>query len=178
MQQPPRKQHSEKDRLSALVKLRVLDSPFESVFDTITKVATEVCGTPIALISLIDEKRQWFKSNIGMDGVCETPRDIAFCAYTIQSDDLLEITDATLDDRFWDNPLVTGHPEIRFYCGAPLKLPMGEKIGSLCVLDTKANYLNEAQRIALKGLAKLVVELLVVREANIRARLHEAEALE
>lgn len=170
MKEQSPKKHSEQERLSALIKLRVLDSPFETVFDTITRVAAEICGTPIALISLVDEKRQWFKANIGMDGVCETPREISFCAHTIQTDDLLEISDATQDERFWDNPLVTGNPEIKFYSGAPLKMPMGENIGSLCVLDTKVNYLNETQRIALKGLAKIIADLLVAREVNIRSR--------
>ena len=158
----------EQNRLNALLKLKVLDSPFETIFDTITRIASDVCGTPIALISLVDDKRQWFKANVGLEGVTETPRSISFCTHTIQSDSLLEVPDATQDERFWDNPLVTGNPDIRFYCGAPIKMPMGENIGSLCVIDTKPNYLNEHQRKTVEGLAKLVSQLLVLREINIK----------
>lgn len=165
----------ERQRLNSLHKLQILDSPFEKVFDTITKVASNVCGTPIALITLVDEKRQWFKANVGLSGMTETPREVAFCAHTIESDELLEIPDATQDERFVNNPLVTGNPDIRFYCGAPIKLPMGENIGSICVLDTKANYLNDAQRKTLEGFAQIISELLVAREVNIRARLSEQQ---
>lgn len=158
----------EQHRLNALLKLKVLDSPFETIFDTVTRIASDVCGTPIALISLLDDKRQWFKANVGLECVTETPRDISFCTHTIENDDLLEIQDASQDERFWDNPLVTGNPNIRFYCGAPIKLPMGENIGSLCVIDTKPNYLNEHQRKTIEGLAKLVAQLLVLREINLK----------
>lgn len=158
----------EQSRLNALLKLKVLDSPFETIFDTVTRIASDVCETPIALITLVDENRQWFKANVGMGCVTETPRDISFCTHTIESDELLEISDATQDERFWDNPLVTGNPEIRFYCGVPIKLPMGENIGSLCVIDTKPNYLNEHQRKTIEGLAKLVAQLLVLREINLK----------
>lgn len=158
----------EQNRLNALLKLKVLDSPFETIFDTITRIASDVCGTPIALITLVDDKRQWFKSSVGMGCITETPREISFCTHTIESDVLLEVPDATQDERFWDNPLVTGDPTIRFYCGAPIKLPMGENIGSLCVIDTKANYLNEHQRKTVEGLAKLVSQLLVLREINLK----------
>ncbi|MES2579096.1 MAG: GAF domain-containing protein [Pseudomonadota bacterium] len=158
----------EQHRLNALLKLKVLDSPFETIFDTVTRIASDVCGTPIALISLLDDKRQWFKANVGLECVTETPRDISFCAHTIENDDLLEIQDASQDERFWDNPLVTGNPNIRFYCGAPIKLPMGENIGSLCVIDIKPNYLNEHQRKTIEGLAKLVSQLLVLREINLK----------
>ncbi len=167
--------NKELQRIKSLRRLQVLDSPFEKVFDTITQVASNVCGTPIALISLIDEKRQWFKSNVGLAGLSDIPLEDAFCAHTIEANELLEVPDATQDDRFVNNPLVTGNPDIRFYCGAPIKLPMGENIGSICVIDTKANYLNDAQRKTLEGLALIVSELLVVREVNIRARLSEQE---
>jgi len=158
----------EQKRLSALLKLKVLDSPYETIFDTITRMAGDVCGTPIALITLVDDKRQWFKSSVGIGDITETPREISFCTHTIQNDTLLEVPDATQDERFWDNPLVTGNPDIRFYCGAPIKLPMGENIGSLCVIDTKANYLNEHQRKTLEGLATLVSQLLILREINLK----------
>jgi len=158
----------EQRRLNALHKLKVLDSPFETIFDTITRMASDVCGTPIALISLIDDKRQWFKSNIGLEGIKETPRDISFCQYTIENEGLLEIQDATQDERFWDNPLVTGNPDIRFYCGVPIKLPLGENIGSICVIDVKPNCLNEHQRKTIEGLAKVVSQILVLREINLK----------
>ena len=165
-----KKQYNEKESINGSLKLKILDATFETVFDSITKVAAEICGTPIALISLFDDKRQWFVANVGLDGDCEISREVSFCTHTIQDDVLLEVPDATQDDRFMDNPLVTGDPEIRFYCGAPIKLPMGEIIGSLCVIDTVTRYLNETQRIALKGLAKVIADLLVAREVNIRSR--------
>lgn len=168
----------EQNRLNALLKLKVLDSPFETIFDTITRLASDVCGTPIALISLVDDKRQWFKANVGLESVMQTPRDISFCTHTIESDVLLEVPDATQDERFWDNPLVTGNPDIRFYCGAPIKLPMGENIGSLCVIDTKPNYLNEHQRKTVEGLAKLVSQLLVLREINLKNSHLETQSLD
>ena len=158
----------EQNRLNALLKLKVLDSPFETIFDTVTRIASDVCGTPIALISLVDDKRQWFKANVGLECVTETLREISFCTHTIENDGLFEVPDATQDERFWDNPLVTGNPDIRFYCGAPIKLPMGENIGSLCVIDTKPNYLNEHQRKTVEGLAKLVSQLLVLREISLK----------
>ena len=133
------------------LKLMIVDASFETVFDSITKVASEICGTPIALISLIDDKRQWFIANVGLDSYHETNREVSFCTHTVQDDVLLEVPDATQDDRFMDNPLVTGNPEIRFYCDVPIKLPLGEIIGSLCVIDTVTRYLNETQRIALRG---------------------------
>lgn len=158
----------EQHRLNALLQLKVLDSPFETVFDSVTRMASDICETPIALISLLDDKRQWFKSNVGLEEITETPRESSFCRYTIAQDEILEIPDATQDERFWENPLVLGHPEIRFYCGVPIKLPMGENIGSLCVIDNKPNYLNATQRKTMQGLAKLVAQLLVLREINVK----------
>ena len=156
----------ENRRLTALQHLKVLDSPFETIFDSITRMASDVCGTPIALISLVDENRIWFKSNVGLESFIETPRDGSFCQQTLVNEELLEIPDATLDERFWDNPMVTAHPDLRFYCGVPIKLPMGEIIGAICVLDLKPNYLNDCQRKTIEGLAKLVSQLLVLREIN------------
>lgn len=103
-----------------------------------------------------------------MQGVTETPREGSFCTHTIEQDSLFEVQDATQDERFWDSPMVTGNPDIRFYCGVPIKLPMGENIGALCVIDTKPNYLNEHQRKTIEGLAKLVSQLLVLREINLK----------
>ncbi len=158
----------EQKRLEALRKLKILDSPFESLFDTITRSISEVCNTPIALISFADEDRQWFKSIVGIDGVRQTPRELGLCAETILSDEILEICDATVDGRFLDNPLVIGSPYIRFYAGAPISLPLGERIGSLCVIDTKPNKLNEYQKAALAGFAKVISQALLIRDVNSR----------
>ena len=158
----------ERNRLSALQYLKVLDSPFETIFDSIARMASDVCGTPIALISLVDENRVWFKSNVGLESIIETPRDGSFCQHTLENEELLEIPDAALDERFWDNPMVLGHPDLRFYCGVPIKLPMGEIIGAICVMDLKPNYLNDCQRKTIEGLAKLVSQLLVLREINLK----------
>ncbi len=155
-------------RLNALHKLKVLDSPFETIFDSVTRLLSDVCGTPMALITLVDDNRNWFKANVGLENILETPRQTSFCNHTIETETLLEINDATQDERFWDNPLVIGNPEIRFYCGVPITLPMGENIGAICVLDTKPNYLNECQRKTIVGLAKLVSQLLVLREINLK----------
>ncbi len=158
---------NESERLKALAKLNVLDSPYEALFDAITQVASQVCGTPIALISLIDADRQWFKANVGLPGVTETPREIAFCGHAILGDNVLEVPDATLDIRFALNPLVTGEPEIRFYAGAPITLPMGEKIGTLCVIDHVDSHLQPHQIETLAGLANVVAKALVARNMTL-----------
>ena len=158
----------EQRRLKALNQLKILDSPFETIFDSMTRMASDVCGTPIALISLMDEKKLSFKANVGLEDFLEAPRDGSFCQQVLVDEKLVEIPDATLDDRFWDNPMVTGHPALRFYCGVPIKLPMGEIIGAFCVLDLKPNYLNECQRKTIEGLANLVSQLLILREINLK----------
>lgn len=158
----------EQKRLKALKHLNVLDSPFEAVFDSVTHLASEVCGMPIALIALIDEHRQWFKANTGLPGIIETPRATGMCARTILQDDLLEINDATEDAIFFNNPYVMGEPFIKFYAGVPIKLPLGENIGTLCVIDTKPNKLNEFQIITLKGLARITSHLLVARRVSLQ----------
>lgn len=156
-------------RLTALRKLKILDSPYEALFDAITVAASEICSSPMALISFVDEDRQWFKSNIGLEGVTETPREIAFCAHTIMAEGTMEVHDASLDNRFKDNPLVTGDPNIRFYAGAPITLPLGEKIGTICVLDKKANVLHDSQKRALESLAKVIAQALIIRDSHLRA---------
>lgn len=156
-------------RLQALRKLKILDSPYETMFDHITRATGEICKTPIALISFVDEDRQWFKAKVGLDGVSETPRELAFCADTILTPEILEVPDTHLDERYQDNPLVIGYPHIRFYAGAPIALPLGERIGSLCVIDTKPNKLNEYQKAALEGLAKVISHALLIRDSNLRA---------
>ncbi len=160
---PPRKYETES--LEALRALEVLDSAPEVEFDALVKVATLVCGVPISLISLIDVDRQWFKANEGLDGVSETPRELAFCAHAVRGDDLFEVPDATLDERFADNPLVTGQPDIRFYAGAPLRLSNGVRVGTLCVIDRQPRTLNETQRGVLQQLAVAAVRALEGRLA-------------
>lgn len=154
---------TELKRLKALYKLKILDSPYETLFDNITKVASTICETPISLISLIDENRQWFKSAHGLEDVRETPRDQAFCAHTILTNDVMEVPNALIDVRFKENPLVLDAPAIRFYAGAPITLPMGERIGTLCVIDTSPRKLTGTQLKALEGLAKVVSNCLIMQ---------------
>jgi len=164
-------------RLAALRGLGVLDTAPEEAFDTITRAAAQLCGTPIALISLVDEQRQWFKSNVGLAQVTETPRDVSFCDHAIRSADLLEVTDATLDSRFRANPLVTGEPGIRFYAGAPIALPGGERVGTVCVIDRVPNHLADHQRTMLQGLARIAGAMLTQRRQLLAAtsQLSESE---
>ncbi|WP_199610125.1 sensor histidine kinase [Flocculibacter collagenilyticus] len=166
---------SEQDRILTLQNYAVLDSDEETLFDDITFVAAEICEVPIALISLIDSDRQWFKSRFGLDAK-ETPRNIAFCAHAILSDEIIEIPDAKLDPRFEDNPLVTGAPYIRFYAGAPLIAPNGEKIGTLCVIDREPKRLDDKQKNLLKVLARDVVAQLEIR--NKTQALKESQELQ
>lgn len=164
----------ERRRLERLRALRLLDSPPEPVFDRLVRLAAIACDTPIALVSLIDEHRQWFKANIGLPHVQETPRDVAFCAVTIESEELLEICDATTDTRFQSNPLVVGDPGIRFYAGAPLSLPSGERIGTLCAIDRVPKKLDSRQRALLVELAALASQALLLRDAGAVTRAEQA----
>lgn len=160
-------QLSEAQRIESLRRLKVLDTPSDSVFDGLVEVAAAVCGVPISLISLIDNDRQWFKANIGLPGVTETPREVAFCNHTIQSDnDILEICDASVDPRFSANPLVTGHPDIRFYAGHVLRLDDGAIAGTLCVIDRVPKHLNQQQRIILASLANAAAKILETRRIH------------
>ena len=124
------------NRLKALDQYSIMDSAPEKDFDDLTELAGYICQTPIALISLLDNKRQWFKSKLGIT-VCETPIDQAFCAHAIRETDIFVVNNALEDPRFKDNPLVTSGPEIRFYAGAPLITPDGTAIGTLCVINNK-----------------------------------------
>ena len=151
-------QHSEEERrLRSLRDLQLLDTDAEERFDRLTRLAATVLGTPIALVSLVDRDRQWFKSRVGLD-VAETTRDIAFCSHAIvaDSDDVFIVEDATLDDRFADNPLVTGDPSIRFYAGQPLHDTNGMPVGTLCVIDHEPRVMTAMQRDALARIAALV----------------------
>ncbi len=160
-------------RLRALEAYRIMDTDPEPLFDDITAVAAELCGTPIALISLLDDHRQWFKARHGLD-VTETPRAIAFCDYTIRTPEPLVVPDATQDARFAGNPLVTGDMHVRFYAGAPLRTPDGHGLGSLCVVDSTPRTLTEGQVGALQALSRQVVALLEARRVSAQL----AEALE
>ncbi len=156
----------------------MLDSSPEAEFDALVKVASIVCGVPISLISLIDVDRQWFKANVGLAGVSETPREIAFCAHAVLGDGLFEVQDATQDARFADNPLVTGQPDIRFYAGAPLRLSSGVRVGTLCVIDRQPRTLDESQRNVLQQLsvaaARALEGRLAMRKMHAAAQVLQA----
>ena len=160
---PPLPADHEAERLRVLHALRVLDTAPEPLFDSIARLASQVCGTPIALLSLVDGERQWFKANVGLDGVSQTPRAMAFCAHAIGGDALFEVGDATIDPRFASNPLVTGDPSIRFYAGAPLALPGGQRVGTLCVIDRVQRQLEPAQAALLQALAAIATQALQMR---------------
>lgn len=154
---------AEAKRLEALNSYNVMDTLPEKEYDAITRLASYICQVPIALISLIDEERQWFKSSIGLD-IDQTPRADAFCNHTILSDHILEIDNAAEDETFKNNPFVTGSAHIRFYAGAPLIDPDGHHLGSLCVIDTVPRKLNDQQRDALRTLASEVMSHLLLRK--------------
>jgi GAF domain-containing protein len=155
----------EKKRLKVLWQYDVLDTVPEEVFDDLTELAARICEAPIALISLVDESRQWFKSRVGVT-VKETSRDVSFCAYAINQRDLFIVPDATRDARFADNPLVVSEPRIRFYAGAPLVTPDGHALGTLCVIDKVPRQLRPDQQQALRILARHVVSQLELRRRS------------
>jgi diguanylate cyclase (GGDEF)-like protein/PAS domain S-box-containing protein len=164
---------NEIERLLALEEYDILDTPVDPLFDSLTELAAKICGAPIALVSLIDHDRQWFKSVYGGSGITETPRDIAFCSHAILEDQLMEVPDASLDARFHDNPLVVADPKIRFYAGMPLRTPQGFGLGTLCVIDHQPRHLTAAQRHALDTLSRVVTALLERRKVDLR--LHASE---
>ena len=162
MKEPPIPQN-EKERLEALKEYQILDTLPEALYDDITKLASEICDTPISLISLVDDKRQWFKSHHGLS-VSETEKRLAYCAHAINDpDNILEVPDAFEDERFHDNPLATGEPHVRFYAGAPLKDKQGNALGTLCVIDNKPRNLTKVQKECLKALSRQVIALLELR---------------
>ncbi|MFN8059033.1 MAG: ATP-binding protein [Vicinamibacterales bacterium] len=162
---------NEAERLALLKSSGILDTPSEPAFDEIAHLAALVAGVPIALVSFVDERRQWFKARVGID-VCETSRDVAFCAHAILNPDTpLIVTDATADPRFRDTALVTGDPFIRFYAGFPLKVPGAMALGTLCVIDRKPRTLTPEQLAALAGLSRRVI-----REMEVHAALNELQS--
>ena len=163
----PRKPANEEARIQALHGLNLLDSAPEERFDRLTRLAKRLFNVPIALVTLVDKDRQWFKSCVGLDAT-ETSRDISFCGHAILKDDLLLVRDAREDERFHDNPLVTGEPNIRFYAGYPLTVPTGNKLGTLCLIDTKPRDLDEEERALLRDLAEMAEqELTAVQMASM-----------
>lgn len=153
------------ERLRSLRELLILDTPPEERFDRIARFAAEEFEVPTVLVSLVDEQRQWFKARVGFTP-CESPRETSFCGHAILQDDLLIIEDALQDPRFADNPQVIGEPFIRFYAGAPLRLPNGAAVGTLCLIDGKPGRLDRFGRAILGSLRDLVVEELRRREAG------------
>ena len=163
---------NEEDRLRRLYELGILDTLEEQAYDDLARLASEICKTPIALVSLVDRDRQWFKSHIGLDAR-ETPRKFAFCAHAILGDDVFVVEDSGKDERFFDNPLATGAPHVKFYAGAPLVMSDNNKLGTLCVIGNEARAISADQKEALKALARQVVSQL-----ELRLKLKELEILD
>lgn len=143
----------EEHRLSTLKALGLLDTPPDERFDVITRTAASLFGMPISLVSLVDANRQWFKSRTGLDAQ-ETPRNVSFCGHAILGSEILVVDDARKDERFNDNPLVTGAPHVRFYAGRPLSAPNGQRIGTLCLIDRRSRALTPEQRDLLENLGR------------------------
>lgn len=176
----------EQARLSSLYRYRVLDTPPEHDFDVCASMAAEICDAPVALISLVDRDRQWFKSEIGL-GTRETPLVSSICRHAILQKGLFVVPDTTMDERFRDNPLVTGEPHLRFYAGALLESSDGQPLGTLCVLDRQPRSLTPSQGRALQILARQVMTLfelrlalqeLAERNAALKSARHEIRQLE
>ena len=163
----PAKPADENARIDTLRALNILDTSPEERFDRLTRLAKRLFGVPIALVSLVDADRQWFKSCVGLCA-SETPRDISFCGHAILGDDILVVPDALADERFHDNPLVSGDPNIRFYAGCPLKVANGSKLGTLCLIDVKPRDLDDDDRALLRDLARMAEqELAAVQLATM-----------
>jgi diguanylate cyclase (GGDEF)-like protein len=168
---------NEDSRLAELQDLEILDTLPEQAYDDITYLASAICKAPIALVSLVDRDRQWFKSRVGLT-ITETPRSVAFCAHAIlEPTNILVVNDARNDDRFSGNPLVTKDPAIRFYAGTPLVTSQGNALGTLCVIDTEPRELTDEQAHSLHALARQVVAQLELRRTVGRLRKKDSEHL-
>lgn len=168
----PQRPDNEPERLQCLLSMSVLDTRPEERFDRLTRIAQSIFGVPIVLISLVDTERQWFKSKQGTN-LRETPRDISFCGHAILQNDIFFVPDALRDARFFDNPLVIGPPNIRFYAGLPLSGQNGLKVGTLCIIDTKPRELTDEDISALRDIADCVEdELMLTNEKLIETKLH------
>lgn len=172
---------NEEQRLKALSEYRILGSRPEESYDNITRIAALACNVPIALISLVDRERQWFKSKVGV-AVNETSRDISFCAHTILNPDPMVVEDALFDQRFKDNPLVTEEPHIRLYAGFPLETPTEDRLGTLCVIDRIPKSLTNTQFKIMQSLANQVVVQLELRKRSFAlmeefCRMHNNQGL-
>lgn len=166
--------HNESERLKALEHYGIPDTPPDAILDSITQATANLCKTKVALISLVDSSRQWFKSCVGMS-VKETSRNLAFCSHAIlQPTELMEVEDRRLDERFVDIPLVTGDPRIRFYAGKPLITADNYALGTLCVIDHKPRQLSNAQRDGISHLAQITVGLLDERQRLRTAAIEQA----
>jgi GAF domain-containing protein len=154
--QQPAKPDNEEERLATLHGLEILDTARDDRFDRYTRISARIFDMPIAIISLVDRDRQWFKSIEGLDAE-ETPRKFSFCGHAILGNEVFEVRNARRDQRFRDNPLVIDQPHIRFYAGAPLKAPDGHKLGTLCIIDKVPRQLSDEEKTMLKNLANMVV---------------------
>jgi GAF domain-containing protein len=175
---PAPKPANEAERLTALQQYRVLDTLPEAVYDDLVFIASQICQTPIALVSLVDGDRQWFKAKVGLDAE-QTPRDLAFCAHAIlQPDEVFQVPDATRDERFNTNPLVTSDPSIRFYAGVPLVTADGLAVGTLCAIDRTPRELSVDQQRALRALSREVMMQMELRRtiASLEQSLATANA--
>ncbi len=178
----PQKPANEAERIDSLRSLNILDTTPEERFDRLTRIAKRLFGVPIALVSLVDTDRQWFKSRVGLES-SETPRDISFCGHAILGADIFLVTDTLRDPRFFDNPLVTGAPGIRFYAGCPLRGPNGCKIGTLCIIDTRPRDFDDDERSLLLDLAAIAqqeiasLELVTLDELTMLSNRRGFEAL-
>jgi GAF domain-containing protein len=169
----------EADRLNTLRGYGILDTHPEECFDDLTRLAAFICDTPISVMSLVDEDRQWFKSKIGIEAH-QTPREHAFCAHAIMSSEMFVVPDASQDARFANNPLVVGEPHVRFYAAAPLAAPNGHHIGALCVIDRVPRQLSPGQLVALRTLSRQVMAQVVLGKNlhDLRAVLKAREEVE
>lgn len=173
----PKNHIKEAERLKELKSYSIFDTLPESDFDDLTTIAAEICGTPISLISLIDDKRQWFKSRHGID-ITETPKEYSFCGHVINQDDLFVIPDARLDERFHDNPLVTDYPYVVFYAGVPLVGDNNLPLGTLCIIDHIPRSLNQSEVKSLKALSNQIMNLLKLRRNKLLLEKAYAELTE